>query len=176
MGTEGFYRPLTNRKVVVDKSRGWLEYAELLWKVFPEARIVSMVRDPEDIVRSLETIYQENSGHPETRHLPKTAAARRAAWLHPESKPLGLALQRLYERQQKPDSRIFYVNYDSLCDSPVEALRSIFEHLQLPAFNINPMNVTKATPENDDYYGIFGKHSIRSTVRKQDGDKQRTAR
>ena len=53
-GAHGYYRALTDKPFVIDKSRGWLEYAEWLWDVFPNAKIVSMVRKVEDIVASLE--------------------------------------------------------------------------------------------------------------------------
>lgn len=174
-GAEGYYRALTPLPVVVDKSRGWLEYAELLWAAYPEARIVCMVRDPEAIVQSLERIYCDNTGHPDTRHLPSTPAARRDAWLAPESKPLGLALRRLYLRQQRPDSRILYVNYDELCAAPVGTMQRVFAHLQLRAHVIDPFHVNKSAPEDDSHYGIFGKHTIHPTVRHPHGNQQRTA-
>lgn len=164
-GTHGYYDALTDKPVVVDKSRGWLQYAERLWAVFPDARIVSMVRDPEQIVASLERIYQANPMHPDTQHLPVSTAARRQVWLSPGSHPLGLAMERLQARQAKgPDSRIMYVRYGDMCANPVEAMQAVFAHLQLPSYTIDPGNVTKAAPEDDSYYGIFGNHSLRSQI------------
>lgn len=168
-GTRGYYEAITDKPTVIDKSRGWLEYAELLWAAYPDARIVCMVRDPEAIIESLERIYQANVGHPETRGLPPTPAARRSAWLAPESKPLGLALRRLHLRQQRPDSRIRYINYDIMCEQPVAVMRRVFEHLQLPVFDIDPGNVIKAAYEDDSYFGIFGNHTVHPTVRRAHG-------
>lgn len=174
-GARGYYGALTDKPIVVDKSRGWLEYAEVLWAAFPEARIVCMVRDPEAIVASFERLYVENPGHPDARHLPPTPKARREAWLAPESKPLGLALRRLYQRQQRPDSRIAYVNFDGLCAQPIEAMHRVFEHLQLAPFAVNPLRVTKAAEEDDRVFGLFGSHTVHPTVRSQDGNQHRAA-
>lgn len=178
-GARGYYGALTDKATVIDKSRGWLEYAELLWAAFPEARIVCMVRDPEQIVESFERIYQANPGHPDTRHLPPTPKARREAWLASESKPLGLALRRLHLRQQRPDSRVTYLNYDALCAKPIERMNEVFAHLQLPAFQIDPLNIAKAAIEDDRHFGIFGSHvvhpTIRHNVRNHHGNQQRAA-
>lgn len=165
-GARGYYQALTDKLTAIDKSRGWLQYAEVLWEAYPDARIVCMMRDPEQIVASLERIYQANPGHPETRGFPQTVGARRAMWLHPDSKPIGLALNRLAERQAKgPDSRIAYVRYGDLCANPIGIMQGVFVHLQLPAFEIDPNNVTKAAVEDDSYYGIFGKHTVHQQVR-----------
>lgn len=165
-GAKGYYQALTDKEIVVDKSRGWLEYAEVLWEAFPEARIVSMIRDPEEIVKSLERIYQANAGHPDTRALPKTATARRDAWLTPGSTPVGLALDRLYSRQSKGvDSRILYIRFADLCNSPVATMLKVFDHLNVSAFEINPNKVVKASEEDDRHFGIFGKHTVHPTVR-----------
>ena len=165
-GARGYYGALTDKPVVIDKSRGWLEFAELLWAAFPEARILCMVREPDAIVGSLERIYQANPGHPETRGLPATAAARKDYWLNPETVPLGLALRRIRDRQAKgPDSRIAYIRYGDLCSAPVEIMQQVFAHLQLPSFDVDPNNVTKAVPEDDSHFGIFGSHLVHPTVR-----------
>ncbi|MCC6681634.1 MAG: sulfotransferase [Phycisphaeraceae bacterium] len=169
-GTKGYYEALTSRPVIVDKSRGWLEYAELLWEVYPDARIVCMTRKVADIVASLERIYRANPGHPETRHLPKTAEQRAQYWTTSGNLPLGLALDRLRDRQARgPDARIRYVDYDHLVDEPVKVMRSVFEHLQIDPLDIDPMNVRKSVPEDDTHYGIFGRHQLRQEVVRHNG-------
>lgn len=164
-GAHGYYNALTDRQVVVDKSRGWLEYADLLWEVFPTARIVCMTRDVDAIIASLERAYQAHPMHPDTRALPRDAQARRAAWLRPDAKPLGLALTRLRGRRAKgPDSRIKYVDYDDLVAQPVRIMRGVFAHLGVDEIDIDPDHVSKAVPETPGVFGIFGDHSLRPTV------------
>lgn len=164
-GADGYYRALTDKPVVVDKSRGWLEYADFLWEVIPDARIVCMVRDVDAIISSLERAYQRNPMHPEARSLPRSEDSRRRAWLSPESAPLGIALTRLQARKRRgPDSRIRYVDYEELVQEPVQVMRRVFEFLRLDDFSINPGKVEKSVPETPGVFGIFGDHSVRSTV------------
>lgn len=164
-GAKGYYDVLTDKPVIVDKSRGWLEYADWLWDVFPDARIVCMTRKIEDIVASLERIYKAHPGHPETRGLPKTAEARAAYWTAPGKPPLGLALQRIHDRQSRGrDTRILYVPYNNLVGDPIGTMKSVFVHLNLNPIEVDPNNVQKSVPEDDSHYGIFGKHQLRPAV------------
>lgn len=167
-GAEGYYGSITRRPVVIDKSRGWLEHADLLWRIFPDAKIVSMIRPIEDIVGSLERVYRANPGHPETRHLPKTAKQRAQYWQQSGSLPLGLALDRLRDRQARgEDERILYVGYNALCKEPITTMHEVFKHLNLPTFDIDPDNVKKSSFEDDSHYGIFGCHNLRKKVSKR---------
>lgn len=167
-GLAGYYAQMTDKQVVVDKSRGWLEHMELLWLAFPEARCVTMTRNVGDILASLERAYQSNLDSAEARRLPTSRSAREALWLQPDGKPLGLALKRLAFRQSKgPDSRVMYLDYDDLVDNPVSEMQKVFSHLQLPAFTIDQDNVVKAAPEDDSVYGIFGNHAVRPQIGKR---------
>jgi sulfotransferase len=167
-GLTGYYKQITDKPVVVDKSRGWLEHMELLWLAYPEARCVCMTRNVGDILASLERAYQSNLNSPEARQLPTSRAAREAVWLAPSGRPLGLALSRLAARQARgADSRFMYLDYDDLVDNPIPEMQKVFAHLQLPSFEIDPENVVKAAEEDDSVYGIFGNHAVRPQVRRK---------
>lgn len=164
-GTEGYYQAITDKSVVVDKSRGWIEHGELLWKLFPNAKMITMTRNVDSIIWSLEKIYRNNIGHPETRHLPKTFDQRAQYWLESGSLPLGLALDRLKDRQSRGvDDRILYVGYENLILDPIGVMRKVFTHLDLDPIDIDRNNIKKAAPEDDSYYGIFGCHKLHSTI------------
>lgn len=172
-GTEGYYRELTDRPVIIDKSRGWLEYAELLWKVFPDARIVCMVRDIGKIVDSLEKIYRANTAHPEVRHLPKTPEQRGEYWTTSGTMPLGLALDRIKGRQALGlDERIAYVNYDDLVASTVEVMEQVFIHYKLQPIKVDINNIKKSVKEDDSHYGIFGKHNVSPMIQPPQPEKK----
>lgn len=164
-GSHGYYSAITDKPVIIDKSRGWLEHADLLWKIFPDAKMVTMTRNINDIIGSLERIYRANSGHPETRHLPKTAEQRAQFWTKSGGLPLGLALERLKDRQSRGhDNRILYVRYEDLCEDPIYIMRKVFTHLELDPIDIDRKNIRKAAPEDDSYYGIFGCHKLKPTI------------
>lgn len=160
-GAQGYYNALTNRQTVIDKSRGWLEHAEILWQAYPEARIICMVRPVEEIIDSLERAYRAYPGHPETRMLPRTFEQRAQLWASSGNFPLGLALDRLKERQARgKEARIEYIQYADLISQPIDVMRAIFTHYGVEPIDVDPMNIRKAVPEDDSFYGIFGKHNV----------------
>lgn len=164
-GIDGYYKALTDKPVIVDKSRGWLEHGELLWNLYPESKMVTMVRPVDDILASLEKIYQANIGHPETRNIPINLEPRMQYFMN--NVPLGLALNRINERQRKgQDSRIMYVEYDDLVAKPVQTMNKVFAHLEITNFEIDPNNIVKSVEEDDSHYGIFGSHKLKPTITK----------
>lgn len=164
-GAHGYYESITERPVCVDKSRGWLEYAEILWEAFPSAKIICMTRKVDDILASLNRIYLANPGHPDTRSLPRNESDRFDAWMKSGSMPLGLALDRLKMRQSKgDDDRVRYVRYGDLVSSPIEVMRNIFDFYGVDKFDVDPNNVEKNVVEDDRYYGVFGSHAVAKVV------------
>lgn len=162
---KGYYESLTERPVVVDKSRGWIEYAEFLWNVYPDAKIICMTRDVEAIVKSLEAIYRINPMHPDCRNLPKTPQLRHNYWVSSGSLPLGLSIERIKSRKAKgADSRIKYVDYSELCGNPIKIMNSIFDHLEVAPYKIDPNNIIKSVEEDDSHYGVFGNHKLKSKI------------
>lgn len=167
-GAHGYYGSITERPVCVDKSRGWLEYAELLWAAFPAARVACMTRDVGAILDSLNRIYLANPGHPDCRDLPRVEQQRMDAWMQSGSMPLGLALDRLRMRQGKgEDARVTYIRYGDLVESPVEIMRDVFAFYGVEPIDVDPRNVVKQVAEDDRHYGIFGQHSVRQIVERK---------
>lgn len=164
-GARGYYAALTDRRLWVDKSRGWLEYAEMLWAAFPDARIVCMTRPVEEILESLDRLYLATPGHPDCRTLPRRREDRFDAWMQSGSMPLGLALDRINMRKSRGcDDRIRYVSYGDLVAHPIEVMREVFAFYGVDPVDVDPSNVVKQVLEDDRVYGVFGRHSVRTKV------------
>ena len=59
-GMIGYYEGITDRKYVVDKSRGWGIHYDFLNTIFPEPKVVCMVRNLKDVFASMEKNYRKN--------------------------------------------------------------------------------------------------------------------
>lgn len=162
-GTEGYYRSMTDKEVVIDKSRAWFPTMESMWAIFPDAKMICMLRDSDDIINSLETAFKKNPMHPQFRELPLDPQLRREAWLN--RVPLSQALEGLRHRQSLgDDSRIIYVSYDGLVDDPINVMNQVFERLELDPFEIDPNKVEKKVFEIDGVFGPLGNHDVRPTI------------
>ena len=59
-GMDGYYNAITDKKYVIDKSRGWGIHYDFLNLIYPNPKIVVMVRDLRDIFASMEKNYRKN--------------------------------------------------------------------------------------------------------------------
>jgi sulfotransferase len=96
-GVEGFFNSITDKKYVVDKSRGWGIHYDFLNSFYPNPKIVCMVRDLRSIYTSMEKNFRKNSdkdpGIVNWAEMKGTTTAKRVdVWAqHP---PIGIAIER----------------------------------------------------------------------------------
>src|SRR6056300_487856 len=112
---------LTDRPVVVDKCRSWIGSANLLFKLFPDAKLLVPVRDIRGVLSSMEKKFQK---HPEfqlemsqqdTARI-QTIEGRCQFWL--DSAPVGIAVQRLHELARIHKDKVHFVHAEDLASDP----------------------------------------------------------
>jgi sulfotransferase len=167
-GMTGFYGSVTDKKYVVDKSRGWGVHYGFLSQIFPDAKVICMVRDLRDIFCSMEKNFRKNQdkdfgivNHAELRG---TSTPKRIdVWAN--SQPVGMAIERLQEIfRQGINEKILFIRYEDLCLYPEATMSKIYNYLEVPYFNHDFDNIEQVTKEDDEVYGIFGDHKIRQVL------------
>ena len=123
---------------------------------YPDPKIVCMVRDPVDILCSMERNYRKAS-----------LEKRLDTWVN--SPPVGLAMERLLEiLRQGIDQQMLFIGYNDLCSNPRQELERYYAYLGLPYYEGHDFNnVKQITKEDDEVYGVFGDHTIRKHVKPQ---------
>ena len=168
-GMEAYFRALTDKPYILDKSRGWGIHFDLLNLIFnEEPKIVCMVRDLRQILASMEKQFRQNPDldRPIENHanLSGTTTLKRAV-LNLQTPPVGLALDRLLEIHQRGwNQKILFVRYEDLTAQPKQAMQKVYAYLSLPDFQHNFENVPQVTQEDDQAYGVPGLHQIRPKV------------
>jgi len=173
-GMIGYYTSITDKKYVIDKSRGWGYYRDFLDFFYPNPKIICMVRDPRSILSSMEKNYRKNpdkarimTSDSEMRNI--TTEQRIDSWVN--SQPVGLAFQRLYQIiKENRDKDILFVKYENLTKHPEKQLQSIYNYLDLPVFNHDYNNIEQITIEDDNVYGVFGDHTIQKQLQNKEPD------
>ena len=167
-GLVGFYKAVTDKPYVVDKSRGWGVHRDFLDFVYPNPKIVCVVRDLRDVFCSMEKNYRNNQhlndsiiNHAELRG---TSTPKRIdIWSN--SQPVGMAIERLSEIiRQGYDGKILFVKYEDLCLHPENEMKRIYDYLEIETFTHDFDNIEQITKEDDSVYGIFGDHKIRTKL------------
>lgn len=162
-GTKAFYETKTDKRNVIDKSRGWFDKLPTLRSVFPNAKMLCMVREEESIIESLEQRYRTNPMHPDFAKIPLEPRARAEYWR--SRPPLKNAKEGIaYLQTQPPDSGIFYIKYEILIQRPVDVMQSVFRFLGVDPFIIDAENVKKTAYELDGVFGPLGDHNVKRKI------------
>lgn len=169
-GLHGFYDAITDKPVVLEKSRGWGIHYDLLQFVLNEPpKIICMVRDIKQIVASMEkkfrTAPETDTGIVNHSELRNTTTPKRVDY-YLATQPLGLAIERVGEIfRQGLNKNMMFVRYEDLCSSPEKTLQQIYNYFEIPNYEFhNFQYIDQITQEDDSVYGVFGDHKIRPKI------------
>jgi sulfotransferase len=169
-GMDGYAKRITDKEIYLDKSRGWVHYADLLWKFSPDAKIIVMVRDLRSVVSSMEKKWRQNPEIIDVRENPKqqdfvTVEQRANHFLN--DAPLGIAVKRLYNAQQvKSLDNMLVVKAEDFTANPQKTMKAVYEFLGEPYYEMDYTKVQQMTIENDRIsdFGVYGDHIIKSNI------------
>jgi len=175
-GLHGFYDSITDKPIVLEKSRGWgIHYDLLQFTLNEPPKIICMVRDIKQIVASMEKKFRAapevDSGIVSHGELRNTTTPKRVDH-YLSTQPLGLAIERLAEIfRQGLNKNMMFVRYEDLCKSPETTLKSLYNYFELPYYEFHNFTyIEQATHEDDSLYGIFGDHKIKSKLQYTDNN------
>lgn len=168
-GVEGFFNGITDKRFVMDKSRGWGYHYGFLKAFYPEPKIVCMIRDIRGIFASMEKNYRKSqhldSGLVNHAEMSGTTTEKRVnIWA--QSQPVGLAIERLQQMVNEGTAQhIHFVKFEDLTEKPQQTMDGIYKYLGIETYNHDFNNVDQITVEDDTVYGIYGDHTIKKEVK-----------
>lgn len=175
-GMLGYFNSITDKKYVLDKSRGHGYYYDFINSFYPNPKVICLVRDLKDVIASFEKIYRKNPDkHPsfldESTAQGTSLYKRVDEWLRPTA-PVGKHLERLFEIITRGyDRNILFIKAEDLCLRPDTQMTRVYEYLELPYFQHDYDNIPQTTKEDDEVYGIGrGLHDIRSKLEMKPSD------
>lgn len=167
-GLIGYYSSITDKKYVVDKSRGWAINFNFLKEIYPNPKIICMVRDLRSILASFERIDQKNSllnsKNCDNLNLKNTTILKRAE-SRLNSAPVGLSVNRMYDiLNQSYKNQILFVKYENFIKEPDLLMKKIYNFLNINSYEHNFENIQQTTLEDDEVYGIRNLHTIKNKI------------
>jgi sulfotransferase len=171
-GIDGFFDAITDKSYVMDKSRGWGIHYGFLNNIYPNPKIVCMIRDPRDIITSMEKNFRKNqhmdSGIVNHAEMKGTTTEKRIdIWVN--SQPVGLAMERLQQMiKEGIDRNVLFIKFEDLCIYPEVEMRRLYSYLGVEHYKHDFNNVEQITKEDDSVYGIYGNHNIRTVIKPVD--------
>lgn len=168
-GIEGFFNGITDKKYVVDKSRGWGIHYNFLNSFYSEPKIVCIVRDLRSVYASMEKNFRKNqdkdSGIVNWAEMKGTTTAKRVDhWA--QTPPIGIAVERLKQMiDEGIDKNILFIRFEDLTSNPQTEINKVYDFFGIERYYHDFNNVEQLTQEDDTVHGIFGDHTIRKEVK-----------
>jgi sulfotransferase len=166
---EGYFKHLTDKKYVVDKSRGWGVNYDFLNMFYPDPKIVCMLRDPRDVFASMEKNYRKNphinTGIVINQELKGTTVEKRIDHFV-ASPPVGLSFDWLKDIiSQGIHKKMLFIKYEELTKNPQAEMNKIYDFYEVERYEHDFSNIQQVTHEDDRVHGVFGDHKIRQEVK-----------
>lgn len=164
---ESYYADLDER-VVFDTNRSWTTKFAAILTVFPDAKIICLVRDVAWIMDSMERQYRKNPfentrifANPQQR---ATVYSRLDALAGPNSL-VGFPWNALKEACYSDYAdRLMLIDYDILVRRPQDVFAMIYEFIGEEPFEHDFANVEYDAPEFDTQLGMQGLHRVHQVV------------
>jgi sulfotransferase len=168
-GLFGYYNNVTNKKYIIEKSRGWGISYDFVDSFYKNPKMIIMVRDLRSIVSSLEKKFRENpnfeAGIQNYNQLTGTTVDKRVNLYLTSVPPLAGPLDFIYDIIiRKIHKNLLFIKFEDFCTKPETEMKKIYEYLQIPYYAHNFDNIEQVTKEDDNYYKPFGDHMIRGKI------------
>jgi sulfotransferase len=158
-GMLGYYNAITDKKYVMDKSRGWGSYRGFLNEFYPNPKVICMVRNLKDVVASYEKIFRKTQLRLDP--IKNDADARGTTiykrideWMDGRN-TIGRAVERILGIiTEGYDDKILFVRAEDLCLYPNTEMTRIYDYLEIPHFEHDFDNIKQITYEDDNVYGL----------------------
>lgn len=154
--------------VVVDKNRSWIAQMDLATRLSPDCKMLVCVREPSQILGSIEAQHQKTLAIDFPDHLASSSPYDRANQLFSKAGVVGLALNNFRNAQDfTPDQqqRMLVVLFEDLVAKTDETLQRVWEFLELPAQDIDFNDLTPLAGESDSHYRMKFTHTTYPTIR-----------
>ncbi|MEO1066595.1 MAG: sulfotransferase [Pseudomonadota bacterium] len=157
------------QSVIFDTNRAWTAQLPALMRLFPDAKVICLVRDVSWIMDSMERQFRQNAfEHTRLFNTPgerSTVYTRVEALAH-ANRLVGYPWHALREAcYSEFADRVVIVDYDLLTQRPNEVFKLIYEFLGEDPFEHDFSNVDYDAPQFDSQLGLDGLHRVHKAVK-----------
>lgn len=170
-GTEGWINQISpSDTIFVDKSRHWLVDLDYNFKLFPNIKIIVLIRDLRGIINSFEKIHNnslffDRSNIQENLNLDLQFQRVDNILNLPYIKNGLYSIKKLIDIPNLHKNKILFCRYEDLISNPEKELEEIYEFLDIPKFD-HDFNKIEQEIYFDNPYQPYGCHKIKNKIEK----------
>jgi sulfotransferase len=159
--------------IIFDVNRTHTNNLSVLVDMFPDTKMICMVRSIPDILNSFENIYQKNlyKGNSNLYGMDTISVYQRCWSLMNPTGVVALGLNYLKQSLHGPHAdRILLIEYEELVNDTENVINDVYDFLELPRFE-HDFNNLKNIPGSeivDQELNLEGLHSIRPSISKSE--------
>lgn len=167
---QGWFSGLTDKPVVISKSRNWTPVYHML----PDGKYIATIRDLRDIVESFERIqHRTNAFHTYDGQgvlLPSMTAQEKYHYYFKTPNALSgsyaTELSRVVEHAQTGRRKVLFVRYEDLTMDPVRQLKRVYEFLGEEYFEHDLENIEQSELYEHDaaYFRERTSHKVQPSI------------
>ena len=162
------YHGVHEQDVIFDTNRSWTAKLPAILEIFPEARVICLVRDVSWIMDSMERQFRKNPfEHTKifSSHQQRATVYSRVEAMAGPNALVGYPWNALREAcYSEHADHLLIVDYDLLVAKPTEVFQSIYQFLGERFFTHDFENVIYDAPEFDTQLGMDGLHRVHRRV------------
>lgn len=147
---------------VVDKGRNWVQYRALLTQIYPGSALIVCVRDPRDVIASIERQHQNTAlfNSPVARTIHESADL-----LMRQDGMVGGPIRFCEDLLRRNLPGVVYVRYESLAASPQTVVDRIYDTFGIPSYQHDFDDVQNVATDLDALYRGKYPHDGSGTVK-----------
>lgn len=172
-GIESYMASISNKPNFLDKGRPWASNYLFIKKVFPEIKMICLVRDLRAIITSMEKIFRrtpEKAYQIRAEYSFRTINNRFQYYLN---EPMIMnPLLDIHNILQLGDLKnILFIKFEDLCKNPETTLKTVYSFLELEYYHHDFDNISQIYKEVDTR-NFFSDHNIQKklSIPKDDWD------
>jgi len=137
-------------KVVFDKSRGWSSNALVFNQLFPEGKMICLVRDLRNVFASIEKQHRKNPILDESQTPQAKTIFSRADNMFSPQGIIGAPLTGIEDLLRRTPKGVILIKYEELADNPKKTMQKLYVDLEQDHFE-HDFNDVKNTAEDPDF-------------------------
>jgi len=152
----------TEKKLTIDKNRGWLFNLELLRHIQPDFKMIVCLRDLRFVFASIEKQHRKTMLLDFPDKMEPNVVDSRADALFADGGVIGSPVKALYNVGDIPDisKHIFYLRYEDVLADPQKALATLLKWVGLDDYKFDLNNIKQVTHESDSYHRFKYPHKV----------------